>query len=247
MATDRTDAVAPRGPETAIARQAATVARVVRVLIVDDHRIVRDGLRRLLEASPLIHVVGDVATFGECLATIGRSDPDVALIDVRLPGVSGIELVRALRAQHPGVRCIVLTGLSDESVVVESVVAGAAGYLSKAAEPQALIDAVMRVAAGTTLFDPAVIESMMDRVAEQRAVTVALDTLTPQEQNVVDLVARGYTNREIASELYLAEKTVRNYVSNVLGKVGLGNRTALAAAVTRMAVTGAVRTESGSR
>lgn len=232
-------------PGPTIARQAATVARLVRVLLVDDHRVVRDGLRRILEASPMIEVVGGVSTYDACLAAVEAAAPDVALVDVRLPGVSGIELVRALRTQHPTIRCVVLTGLQDESVVVESVVAGAAGYLSKAVEPEQLVDAVLRVAAGTTLFDPGEIEAMMARVAEQRAVTVALDALTPQERNVVDLVARGYTNREIASELYLAEKTIRNYVSNVLGKVGLGNRTALAAAVTRMTVTGAVRGREG--
>lgn len=207
----------------------------VRVFLVDDHEIVRAGVRALLEDAGPFDVVGEGATAPEGLQGILRTTPDVAIVDVRLPGGNGIELIREVRSRNPHTRCLMLTSFPDEDAFYQSVVAGAAGYVVKDVLQDDLVDAVSQVAAGESLLHREMVDELRQRAVDLPPDDEFLADLTGQEQRILKLVAVGHTNREIAEQLSLAEKTVRNYMSNILSKLGMKNRTEVAAYVAQSA------------
>ncbi|MFD7652394.1 response regulator [Actinosynnema sp. NPDC059797] len=204
----------------------------VRVLLVDDHEVVRRGLRELLEDEDDISVVAEAGGVAEALVRASAARPDVAVVDVRLPDGGGVELCRGLRALPDGPRCLVLTAFDDEEALVGAIMAGASGYLLKQVRGQDLVNAVREVAAGRSLLDPQTTARVLDRMRRPAEVDV-LDALTEQERRVLELIGEGLTNRQIAERLFLAEKTVKNYVTAVLSKLGMERRTQAAAWVAR--------------
>lgn len=208
----------------------------VRVFVLDDHEVVRAGVRALLEETGVFDVVGEGSTVPEGLRGIMRTQPDVAIVDVRLPGGNGIELIREIRSRRPETRCVILTSFPDEDAFYQSVVAGAAGYVVKDVAQEELAAAVQRVASGESLLRPEVVDDLKQRARRLPPDDEFLADLTAQERRILRFVAVGMTNREIAHELSLAEKTVRNYMSNVLSKLGMKNRTEVAAYVAQSAV-----------
>jgi two-component system, NarL family, response regulator DevR len=200
----------------------------LRVYIVDDHEMVRDGIRGMLGSADGIEVCGEAGDRATARREILALRPDLALVDVRLPDGNGIELIRELRSRDPQLRCVVLTSLPDGEAFFHSVVAGAYGYLVKDVSAPELEAAVRAVAAGETLIRPETIDELRRREREVPPSDELLRELTGQEQRILWMVTDGLTNREIAVELKLAEKTVRNYVTNILAKVGVRNRTQLA-------------------
>ncbi|MEU5690982.1 response regulator transcription factor [Actinosynnema sp. NPDC020468] len=204
----------------------------VRVLLVDDHEVVRRGLRELLEDEDDITVVAEAGGVGEAVARASAVRPDVAVVDVQLPDGTGVELCGRLRALD--VRCLVLTAFDDEEALVGAIMAGASGYLLKQVRGQDLVVAVREVAAGRSLLDPRTTARVLERMRRPAEVDV-LDALTEQERRVLELIGEGMTNRQIAERLFLAEKTVKNYVTAVLSKLGMERRTQAAAWVARRA------------
>ena len=204
------------------------------VFLLDDHEVVRTGLRALLEASDDIVVVGEAGTVAEALARIPPTKPDVAILDVRLPDGSGVEVCREVRSQHPEIACVMLTSYADDEALIASVMAGAAGYVLKQVGSVDLVDAIRRAGAGQSLLDPALTERVLARLREGPAVDPRIASLTPQERRILDLIAEGYTNRQIAETMFLAEKTVKNYVSNLLAKLGMERRTQAATFAARL-------------
>ncbi len=199
--------------------------RSIRVFILDDHEIVRDGLRALLSGAGGIEVVGEAGTVADALARIPPTRPDVAILDVQLPDGSGVEVCRDVRAVHPEVRCLMLTSFSDDEALFDAIVAGAAGYLLKQVRGTDIVDAVRRVADGQSLLDPTLATRVRDRMREPPEEDERLARLTAQERKILALIAEGLTNRQIAERMFLAEKTVKNYVSNLLSKLGMARRT----------------------
>jgi two-component system, NarL family, response regulator DevR len=202
--------------------------RTVRVFVVDDHGIVRAGLRQVLASADGITVVGEAATARGAAEAIIAAQTDLAIIDVRLPDGSGIDVARHVRSLAPRIRCVMFTAFAGEDAFLKSALAGAAGYLPKDADPHQVIDAVRRAAAGESLIDPAMLDELRQRELPAGAFNGLFEPLSPQERRILQYVAEGHTNREIAERLHLAEKTIRNYVSTILGKVGVRNRTQLA-------------------
>lgn len=207
----------------------------IRVFLLDDHEIVRTGLRALLEGEEDFAVVGEASTAQEALDRIPPTHPDVALLDVRLPDGSGIEVCREIRSSSPDVACVMLTSYADDEALVAAVLAGASGYVLKQVGATNLVDDIRRVAGGQSLLDPALTERIMARLGDESGDDPLLARLTPQERRILDLVAEGQTNRQIADTLFLAEKTVKNYVSNLLAKLGMERRTQAASYATRVA------------
>ncbi len=205
------------------------------VFLLDDHEIVRTGLRALLEADADFTVVGEAATVAEALDRVPPTRPTIALLDVRLPDGSGIEVCREIRSVAPEVACVMLTSYADDEALVAAIMAGAAGYVLKQVGSNSLLDDLRKVANGQSLLDPALTEQVLKRLAEGADSDPLLASLTPQERRILDLVAEGQTNRQIAEHLYLAEKTVKNYVSNLLTKLGMERRTQAATYATRLA------------
>jgi DNA-binding NarL/FixJ family response regulator len=203
--------------------------RPVRVLICDDHEVVREGLRTLFSKQPGLSVVGEAATVKEAIQAAARSKPDVVIMDVRLPDGNGIEACRAIREARPETGVIMLTSYADDEALFSSILAGAAGYLLKDAKSQAVLDAVAAVAQGRSLLDPSVTGAVLERVRKGTAEDPALASLTDQERKVLEHVAQGKTNREIGEAMFLSEKTVKNYVSRILDKLGLARRAEAAA------------------
>ena len=201
------------------------VDMAIRVFLLDDHEVVRRGVADLLAAEDDIEVVGEAATAEEALGRILAVSPDVCVLDVRLPDGSGVEVCRDVREKRPEIACLMLTSFSDDEALLEAVLAGAAGYLLKQVRGSDLVDAVRRVATGQSLLDPAVTATVLRRLREGSVDDQRLSGLTDQERKVLALLAEGHTNRQIADTLYLAEKTVKNYVSNVLAKLGMSRRT----------------------
>jgi two-component system, NarL family, response regulator DevR len=204
----------------------------VRVALVDDHEVVRRGLRDLLDGEPGIEVVAEAGGVEEALARVGATLPDVVVVDVRLPDGDGVALCRALRSLDPAPKCLVLTAFDDERALVEAIMAGASGYLLKQVRGQDLVDAVREVAAGRSLLDPVTTAHVLDRMRES-AKTDELAALTERERAVLELMGEGMTNRQIAERLFLAEKTVKNYVTSVLAKLGMERRTQAVAWIAR--------------
>lgn len=203
----------------------------VRVLLCDDHELVRRGVRGLLASDLTIDVVGEAATAEEAVNLAAELEPDVVVTDVRMPGRSGIEACRDIRAAREATKVLILTSFADEDALFSAIIAGASGYVLKQIKGNDLLDAVHRVAAGQSLLDPSVTASVLARIRGDTAHTRLGPggDLTPQERRILDLVAEGMTNRQIADRVHLAEKTVKNYVSNILMKMGLSRRAEVAA------------------
>jgi two-component system, NarL family, response regulator LiaR len=199
----------------------------IRVLVADDHAVVRQGLRTFLELQEDVEVVADVADGQQALEAVARHDPDVVLMDLVLPVLDGVEAIRRITAERPRTRVIVLTSFLDDDKLFPAVRAGAAGYLLKDVEPQELVRAIRTVHSGEALLHPAVAARLMEEIAAAGTRDVR-DPLTPRERQVVELIARGFSNKRIARELSIAEKTVKTHVSNVLVKLGLTDRTQIA-------------------
>lgn len=197
----------------------------IRVFLLDDHEIVRRGVRELLEAEDDLEVVGEAGSAEEALARIPLAGPHVAVLDVQLGDGSGIEVCRDIRSAHPDIRCLMLTSFADDEALVDSVVAGAAGYVLKQIRGNDLVTSIRSVAAGRSLLDPATAQRVMDRLRRGAEEDERLAGLTPQERKILDLLAEGLTNRQIGERMFLAEKTVKNYVSNLLMKLGMQRRT----------------------
>src|SRR6478609_445290 len=207
----------------------------VRVFLLDDHEVVRRGVRELLEMEDDLEVVGEASTAEEALARIPATKPDVAVVDMRLPDGNGVEVCRDVRSRNPEVQCVVLTSFADDEALFDSIMAGAAGYLLKQIKGTDLVDAIRRVAAGQSLLDPSVTERVLDRLRKGPEQDQRLSRLTEQERKILDLIAEGLTNRQIGERMFLAEKTVKNYVSNLLSKLGMERRTEAAVFAAKLA------------
>jgi DNA-binding NarL/FixJ family response regulator len=197
----------------------------ITVFLLDDHEIVRRGLRDLLEGEGDIEVVGEASTAEQAVGRVHALDPDVAVLDVRLEEGNGIEACRDIRSLHPRTACLILTSFSDDEALFQAIMAGAAGYLLKQIRSTDLVDAVRRVAAGQNLLDPAVTARVLERLRRGPKEDERLARLTDQEHQVLELLAEGMTNRQIGEHLHLAEKTVKNYVTSLLSKMGMTRRT----------------------
>jgi DNA-binding NarL/FixJ family response regulator len=205
-----------------------------RVFLLDDHEIVRRGLRELLESEEDIEVVGEAGTAEEAYGRIPATSPDVAVLDVRLPDGDGVEVCREVRSKHPEIDCIMLTSFADDEAVYASIMAGASGYVLKQVRGTDLVDAIRRVGRGESLLDPAVTARVLERIRKGPD-EGELASLTDQERRILELIAEGLTNRQIGERMYLAEKTVKNYVSNLLAKLGMSRRTEAAVYAARLA------------
>jgi DNA-binding NarL/FixJ family response regulator len=206
----------------------------IRILIVDDHEVVREGLRALLRRRANLTVVGEAETVASAIEQARRMKPDVVIMDLRLPDGSGVEACREIRAQRPETKVIMLTSYADDEAVIASIMAGATGYLLKQTRTQALTDAIVRAMNGESLLDPAVTQHVLDRVRSTGTKKDdELSLLSEQEQKILDLIAEGKTNKEIAHEVYLSDKTVKNYVSSILSKLSLRRRSEAAAFIAR--------------
>jgi DNA-binding NarL/FixJ family response regulator len=210
-------------------------ARPLRLLVVDDHEVVRQGLVSLLDRREHFQVVAEAGTAAEAVEMARKFEPDLVVMDVRLPDGSGIEACREIRAEFPGTRVVILTSYPDEEAVLSAIIAGASGYLLKQIRGRDLISALEAVGRGESLLDPAVTEKVLDRVRRIATGTYTdeMAQLTQQEQKILLLVAEGKTNKEIASEVFLSDKTVKNYVSSILSKLNLERRAQAAAFVAR--------------
>ena len=200
----------------------------LKIMIVDDHDIVRKGLAMLVSRQDDLSVVAEAGTVAEAVEKARESGPDVVVMDIRLPDGTGIEACRDIRDENPDVKVLMLTSYSDEEAVMGSIMAGASGYLLKEIRSQEIVDAIRRVGAGQSLLDPSVTASVLERVRRGKEPD-ALAQLTEQEQRILELIADGQTNREIASQINLSDKTVKNYVSNILGKLEVSRRSQAAA------------------
>ena len=206
----------------------------IRVYLVDDHEVVRRGLRDLLELEDGIEVVGDAGSAGMALAGIATTAPDVAVLDVRLPDGSGVEVCREARSRDPRLAVLMLTSFGDDEALFDSIMAGASGYLLKDIKGPDLVDAIRRVAAGDSLLDPSVTGKVLERLRRGDEEDPRLASLSDQERRILALIAEGLTNRQIAEQVHLAEKTVKNYVSNLLAKLGMQRRTEAAVFYTQV-------------
>lgn len=209
----------------------------ITVFLMDDHEVVRQGVRTVLESSGEIEVTGEAGNASEALARIPAVRPDVAVLDVRVPDGTGIEVCREVRSTTD-TRCLMLTSYSDDEALLEAIMAGAAGYVLKQVRGNELVNAVKRVANGESLLDPTITERVLERLRRPEEEDERLALLTPQERRILHLIADGLTNRQIAGEMHLAEKTIKNYVSNVLAKLGMRRRTEAAVFATKLELSG---------
>jgi DNA-binding NarL/FixJ family response regulator len=207
---------------------------VIRVFLLDDHEVVRRGLADLLQAEGDIEVVGESGSAQEAARRIPALRPDVAILDGRLPDGSGIDVCRDVRAVDSSIKGLILTSYEDDEALFAAIMAGAAGYVLKQIRGNDLVDAVRRVAAGQSLLDPAVTARVLERLRHGVEEPRELKSLTEQERRILEYIAEGMTNREIAGRMFLAEKTVKNYVSSLLAKLGLERRTQAAVLATRL-------------
>jgi DNA-binding NarL/FixJ family response regulator len=206
----------------------------IRVFLLDDHEVVRRGVRDLLESEGDIEVVGEASTAAEALARVPAVRPDVAVLDVRLPDGDGVSVCRDLRSQLPDLACLMLTSFADDEALFDAILAGASGYVLKQVRGADILGAVRTVAAGGSLLDPAATARVMARMREQATAKDPLAGLSEQERKILDLIGEGLTNRQIGERMFLAEKTVKNYVSHLLAKLGMERRTQAAAFVARL-------------
>ena len=205
-----------------------------RVFLVDDHEIVRRGIADLLDDEPDLQVCGEAASAAEALARIPATKPDVAVLDVRLPDGNGVELCRELRARSPELHCLMLTSFSDDEALLDAIMAGAAGFVLKQVLGHDLLAAIRTVAGGQSLLDGRTTAALMNRLRRQRDDADPLRELSDQERTVLELIGDGLTNRQIAERMFLAEKTVKNYVSHLLAKLGMQRRTQAAVLATEL-------------
>ncbi len=217
-----------------------SASRPLRLLVVDDHEVVRQGLVALLDRREEFQVVGEAGTVAEAIESARRLQPDLVIMDVRLPDGSGVEACREIRAERPTTRVVILTSYPDEDAVLSAIVAGASGYLLKQIRARDLVSALQAVGRGESLLDPAVTEKVLERVRRiaTGAYTDEMAQLTQQEQKILALVAEGKTNKEIASDVFLSDKTVKNYVSSILSKLNLERRAQAAAFVAKHRIPG---------
>ena len=211
---------APRGPIT--------------VFLLDDHEIVRRGVRDMLEAEGDITVIGEAGTASSALARIPALRPEVAVLDVRLPDGDGVTVCREIRSRMPEVACLMLTSFADEDALMDAIMAGAAGYVLKQIRGTDLVGAVRTVATGQSMLDPRAASQLMARLRGQTAKHDPLAGLTPQERRILELIGEGLTNRQIGERMFLAEKTVKNYISGLFAKLGMERRTQAAAYAARV-------------
>jgi DNA-binding NarL/FixJ family response regulator len=206
----------------------------LKVFLLDDHEVVRRGLREMLEAEDDLVVVGEAGTAEEAYGRIPATSPNVAVLDVRLPDGDGVEVCREIRSGHPEISCLMLTSFADDEAIYAAIVAGASGYVLKQVRGTDLVDAIRRVGRGESLLDPAVTARVLERM-RGGSEPDELSNLTPQERRLLDLIAEGLTNRQIGERMFLAEKTIKNYVSNLLTKLGMNRRTEAAVYAARLA------------
>jgi two-component system, NarL family, response regulator DevR len=206
----------------------------IRVFLLDDHELVREGIRSLLEHEEDIEVVGEAGTAAEAMTRIPLARPDVAILDVRLDDASGIEVCRDLRSTIPELACLVLTSFEDDEALVASVMAGASGYVLKQIKSRDLIEDIRRVARGESLLDPKVVARVIERISHPPKSDPGFESLSPQERRILELIAEGKTNRQIAEQMFLAEHTVKNYTTTLLRKLQMNNRTEAAIYATKL-------------
>jgi two-component system response regulator DevR len=209
-------------------------AATIRVFLLDDHEIVRRGVRDLLEAEPGITVIGEAGTAAAALARVPALKPDVAVLDIRLPDGDGVTVCRDLRSKMPQLACLMLTSYSDDEALVDAIMAGAAGYVLKQIRGTDLVGAIRTIASGQSLLDPQAAATVMRRIRDQAAAADPLAALTDQERRILALIGEGLTNRQIGDRLFLAEKTVKNYVSALFAKLGMQRRAQAAAYAARI-------------
>jgi DNA-binding NarL/FixJ family response regulator len=232
-AADPSDPSDPSDARTSAAHGAPEAGAPVRVFLLDDHEIVRRGIKDLLEADGDIVVVGESGSAREATRRIPALRPDVAVLDARLPDGSGIDVCRDVRSVDPSIRALILTSFDDDDALFAAIMAGAAGYILKQVRGTDFVETVRRVAAGQSMLDPAMTAQVLERVRVGQPKDRALEGLTTQEQRILELIGEGLTNRQIADRMYLAEKTVKNYVSSLLAKLGMSSRTQAAIFATR--------------
>ncbi len=220
-------------PVVETTRTPAGATDPIRVFLLDDHEIVRRGIKELLESEGDLVVVGESGLAEEAVRRIPALRPDVAILDGRLPDGSGIDVCREVRSQDPDIKALILTSYDDDEALFAAIMAGAAGYILKQVRGTDLVDTVRRVAAGQSMLDPAVTAQVLERVRSGPPVDKELEQLTEQELKILELIGEGLTNRQIAERIFLAEKTVKNYVSSMLSKLGLTSRTQAAIFATK--------------
>lgn len=216
----------------------APTAAPIRVFLLDDHELVRRGVKELLEADGDVRIVGEAGRVSDALNQIPIVRPQVAILDVRLPDGDGVAVCREVRSRYPQTACLMLTSFGDDDALMDAILAGAAGYVLKQIRGNDLLDAVRTVAAGGSLLDPDAAGRMMQRLREQAVAKDPLRELSSQERRVLELIGEGMTNRQIGDAMFLAEKTIKNYVSSVLTKLGLERRTQAAVLATELRTTG---------
>lgn len=214
---------------------AGETERPIRVFLLDDHEVVRRGLKDLLEDAGGFEVVGESGLAEQAMRRIPALRPDVAILDGRLPDGSGIDVCRQVRSQDPTIAALILTSFDDDDALFSAIMAGASGYLLKQARGNDVVESVRQVAAGRSLLDPAITAQVLERIRNGPPTNPVLDRLTAHEQRVLELIGEGLTNRQISTQLHLAEKTVKNYVSSLLTKLGLESRTQAAILLARAA------------
>jgi DNA-binding NarL/FixJ family response regulator len=212
----------------------AAVPDGIKVFLLDDHEIVRRGVKDMLEAEPDITVIGEAGTAASALARIPALRPDVAVLDVRLPDGDGVTVCREIRSRVPEVACLMLTSFGDDEALFDAIMAGAAGYVLKQIRGTDLVGAVRTVARGESMLDPEAASSVLARMRDQAVKADPLAGLTPQERKILELIGEGLTNRQIGERMYLAEKTVKNYVSALFAKLGVERRTQAAVYASRV-------------
>ncbi|MDR6980643.1 DNA-binding NarL/FixJ family response regulator [Streptomyces sp. 3330] len=219
----------------------------ITVFLLDDHEIVRRGVREMLSMESDLEVVGEAGTAADALVRIPATRPDVAVLDVRLPDGSGVEVCREIRSRDDSVKCLMLTSYADDEALFDAIMAGASGYVLKAIRGEELLTAVRDVAAGKSLLDPAATARVLQRLREGAPKgDDRLAHLTDQERRILDLIGEGLTNRQIGTELHLAEKTIKNYVSSLLSKLGMQRRSQAAAYVARLQAGAQAGSRTGS-
>lgn len=208
------------------------VDTVFRVFLLDDHEVVRKGIATMIDAQPDLEVVGEAESVEQAVEVVAGCSPNVAVLDVRVAGESGIEACRQIRSAHPEVECLMLTSFSDDQAMVDASLAGASGFVLKQVRGDELVTAIRKVASGAHLLDSATVRLAEARLRESGE--EAVDSLSPQEQQIFELVGKGMSNRQIAEAMFLSEKTVKNYVSNLLRKLGMDRRAEAAAFSARL-------------
>jgi len=211
-----------------------TTTGMIRVFLLDDHEIVRRGVAELLDSEPDLEVVGEASTAAEALGRVPAVRPDVAVLDVRLPDGDGVTVCRELRSRLPELRCLMLTSFADDEALFDAIMAGAAGYVLKQIRGTDLVGAIRTVASGQSLLDPRTTARVLERMRSAASAADPLAGLSEQERTVLELIGEGLTNREIGERIFLAEKTVKNYVSHLLAKLGMQRRTQAAILATEL-------------